>query len=60
MKRMMHPQHGFHHAYDTNEETRMRANGWVDEESPEEAEKPKRGRPRKTEESPEEAPEVED
>lgn len=32
MKRMMHPQHGFHHAYNTLEETAMRAAGWVDDE----------------------------
>lgn len=32
MKRMKHPQHGFHHAYDGNEEARMRSNGWVDDE----------------------------
>jgi hypothetical protein len=31
MKRMMHPQHGFHNAIDANEEARMRLNGWVDD-----------------------------
>lgn len=31
MKRMMHPQHGFHNALDGNEEARMRLNGWVDD-----------------------------
>lgn len=31
MKRMKHPLHGFHHAYNSHDETTMRANGWVDD-----------------------------
>lgn len=31
MKRMMHPQHGWHHAYSPQEEEVMRKNGWVDD-----------------------------
>lgn len=31
MKRMKHPNHGFHHAYNTLEEETMRKNGWVDD-----------------------------
>lgn len=33
MKRMMHPMHGFHHAYGGKEEAVMRANGWRDDDS---------------------------
>lgn len=51
MKRMKHPLHGFHHAYDANEEATMRLNGWIDDDS----EKPRRGRPRKVDETAEEA-----
>lgn len=44
MKRMKHPNHGFHHAYNTLEEETMRKNGWVDDvpepESVEEAAEP--------------------
>ena len=59
MKRMKHPQHGWHHAYDPHEEARMRVNGWVDDVpevapiivEPEPAEAPqvkrKPGRPKK-------------
>jgi hypothetical protein len=32
MKRMMHPQHGFHNAVDVHEEERLRATGWVDDD----------------------------
>lgn len=32
MKRMMHPQHGYHHAADPHDEARMRAAGWVDDD----------------------------
>lgn len=39
MKRMKHPQHGFHHCYDGNEEARMRLNGWVEDEPKQEPEK---------------------
>jgi len=38
MKRMMHPDHGFHHAYTPQEEATMRENGWVDDDT--EAKKP--------------------
>lgn len=31
MKRMKHPDHGFHHAYNMLEEETMRKNGWVDD-----------------------------
>jgi hypothetical protein len=31
LKRMKHPNHGFHYAYDSHEEARMRAAGWVDD-----------------------------
>lgn len=31
MKRMMHPQHGWHHAETAQEEQAMRKNGWVDD-----------------------------
>lgn len=31
MKRMKHPNHGFHNALDDHEEARMRLNGWVDD-----------------------------
>lgn len=31
MKRMKHPQHGFHHAYSPQEEAVMRGNGWIGE-----------------------------
>lgn len=31
MKKMMHPQHGFHIVYDGNTEASMRKNGWVDD-----------------------------
>lgn len=58
MKRMKHPLHGFHHAYDTNEEATMRLNGWVEDvpdvEVPEQKitsqddEKRKPGRPKKS------------
>lgn len=34
MIRMKHQQHGFHHAYDGNEEARMRATGWVADTEP--------------------------
>lgn len=36
---MKHPQHGFHHCYDGNEEARMRLNGWVDDVPKQEPEK---------------------
>ncbi len=45
MKRMKHPQHGWHHALDANEEARMRENGWEDDEPERKEEKPRRGRP---------------
>src|SRR3954470_24004885 len=32
MKRMKHPDHGFHHAYNKLEEETMRKAGWVDDE----------------------------
>lgn len=32
MKRMRHPQHGFHHAYSPQEEETLRKNGWVIDE----------------------------
>lgn len=31
MKRMKHPNHGFHNALDANEETHMRKHGWIDD-----------------------------
>lgn len=31
MKRMKHPDHGFHHAYNLLEEEALRKNGWVDD-----------------------------
>lgn len=31
LKRMMHPRHGWHHAYTPQEEARMRANGWIED-----------------------------
>lgn len=31
MKRMKHPDHGFHHAYGKHEEEAMRKAGWVDD-----------------------------
>lgn len=34
MKRMSHPLHGFHHAYNTHEAEAMRKNGWVDDVDP--------------------------
>lgn len=33
MKRMKHPNHGFHNALDANEEAHMRKHGWVDDAS---------------------------
>jgi hypothetical protein len=33
MKRMKHPEHGFHHAYTPQEEATMRENGWVDDDT---------------------------
>lgn len=51
MKRMKHPDHGFHHAYSPQEEETMRKNGWVDDEAEapkQEAPEPtRRGRPPK-------------
>lgn len=38
MVRMKHPLHGFHHAYDANEEARMRLNGWTAEDEPDQDE----------------------
>lgn len=32
MKRMKHPLHGFHNAYDGNEEARLRTGGWTEAE----------------------------
>lgn len=32
MKRMIHPDHGAHHAMNTIEEAQMRANGWTAED----------------------------
>lgn len=32
MKRMIHPDHGAHHAMNANEEQLMRAAGWTDED----------------------------
>jgi hypothetical protein len=32
MKRMMHPAHGWHHAYTPQEEGRLRALGWTDDD----------------------------
>lgn len=31
MKRMMHPQHGFHHPMNSGDREAMLKNGWVDE-----------------------------
>ena len=31
MKRMMHPQHGFHHPMNSLDRENMLKNGWVDE-----------------------------
>jgi hypothetical protein len=56
LKRMKHPEHGFHHAYNKLEEDTMRKNGWVDDlpEAPAEVPEPevpdaprRPGRPRK-------------
>ena len=58
MKRMKHPEHGWHHAYTVAEEERMRLHGWIDEnedyesdaaitEAPPEPPKRGPGRPRK-------------
>lgn len=48
MKRMRHKEHGFTHAYDQNEEKFLRSKGWVDDiEQVEQADPPKRGRPKK-------------
>jgi hypothetical protein len=49
MKRMRHPLHGWHHAYNLTEEAVMRKNGWVDDE-PEPVAEP----------APAEAPEVQE
>lgn len=38
MKRMQHPQHGFHHPINSLERESMIANGWADEEPPAEPE----------------------
>lgn len=32
MKRLKHPEHGWHFPFSAAEEARMRANGWVDDE----------------------------
>lgn len=32
MKRMKHPDHGFHHAYTDQEETALRERGWVEDD----------------------------
>lgn len=32
MKRMMHPDHGFHHAANVHEEAAMRTRGWVEDD----------------------------
>ena len=37
MKRLKHPLHGFHHAYNPTEEAYMRLNGWVDDVDSEDA-----------------------
>jgi hypothetical protein len=34
MKRMKHPEHGFHHVSSPQEEEVMRSNGWVDDDTP--------------------------
>lgn len=34
MKRMKHPDHGFHIVYSPQEEERMRSNGWVEDAAP--------------------------
>lgn len=49
MKRMRHIDHGFTYVYDQNEEKFLRSKGWVDDEpmQTEQAEPPKRGRPKK-------------
>lgn len=39
MKRMMHSQHGYAHAYNALEEQSMRENGWVDDDGQALAEK---------------------
>lgn len=34
MKRMFHPEHGFHHCYSPAEEEVMIQNGWQEEKAP--------------------------
>jgi hypothetical protein len=50
MKRMKHPEHGFHYAYNNAEEQTMRNNGWVDDDPAEvqkveEPDEPRQKRP---------------